>query len=191
MSAGSLDRLLVIDLDGFKQINDTLGHAAGDAVLVTLGDRLRACASPGVSACRLGGDEFAMAVNRRAAFDTEDLIRALQVPMAWGTIELSGIRASVGVVAVPRDQTLSFDEIMAEADTAMYEDKRLRGRRRGCDGAGDGAGDAGVPPRALPQQRDRGGDLVHDRGRDRDNEPDGTPDSAPDRHPVCHPEAGC
>jgi diguanylate cyclase (GGDEF)-like protein/PAS domain S-box-containing protein len=119
--------VLFVDLDDFKTVNDTLGHASGDELLVLVARRLRSCLRSADTAARLGGDEFgillegvpdvdhAVAVTQRIldAFAEPFSIRGLPVPL----------RASVGV-AIGVAQTISADELMRNADIAMYAAKR-------------------------------------------------------------------
>jgi diguanylate cyclase (GGDEF)-like protein len=118
--------LLLIDLDKFKQVNDTLGHAAGDRLLVAVADRLRTCARAGDTPARLGGDEFALLLE---AIDTLDdatavaarLLDALRAPVSFEDGELWP-QASIGV-AVWSGQA-DVDALLREADAAMYTAKR-------------------------------------------------------------------
>ncbi|WP_432523256.1 diguanylate cyclase domain-containing protein [Kineococcus sp. SYSU DK006] len=120
--------LLYVDLDGFKAVNDTAGHAAGDAVLVEVARRLRACVRPGDTVARLGGDEFAVlcpAAPREAVTATAArVLQALRPPVALAGGD-AVVGASVGVrwsaggpAAAPAEQ------VLREADEAMYEAKR-------------------------------------------------------------------
>ncbi|MFK8250746.1 putative bifunctional diguanylate cyclase/phosphodiesterase [Ancylobacter terrae] len=129
--------LLLIDLDDFKEINDTFGHGAGDAVLREIGARLRSIARPQDVGARLGGDEFALilpgvsepeAVARRA----EELNLRLAHPIedeAFGDTRRIGIRASVGTAVWPHDGA-SPDSLLRNADLALYAAKAEGGH--GC-----------------------------------------------------------
>ncbi|MEM9202514.1 MAG: EAL domain-containing protein [Actinomycetota bacterium] len=116
--------LVMLDLDGFKRINDTWGHEAGDAVLVQVGDRIRnACRDADVVA-RLGGDEFAIWCRRLATDDTKSFLERIRgvfdQPVQVGDLALS-IAGSIGCTTteVPRNSL----ELMREADMAMYDAK--------------------------------------------------------------------
>lgn len=118
--------LLTLDLDHFKVVNDTYGHPAGDAVLVQVAERLRACLQPGESLARLGGDEFAALVvgadpARRASALAERIIPTLCEPF-----EVAGrgvtIGASIGVATAPGDAR-DFDDLLKAADMALYRAK--------------------------------------------------------------------
>ena len=132
-SARSGQRTLVMfcDLDHFKSVNDSLGHDAGDAVLVTVADRLRAAVRPGDTVARLGGDEFVVLAEGVSTLDDQNALAArvqsvLDEPVALDGREVrSG--ASIGVaVAGPNDDARS---VLREADAAMYRAK-ARGRGR-------------------------------------------------------------
>ncbi|MER5511534.1 GGDEF domain-containing protein [Streptomyces sp. NPDC002766] len=117
----------VIDLDGFKAVNDTFGHAAGDAVLKATGHRLHlwAGASDG-TAGRLGGDEFALVMHAEDFHaGIQQLHELLTAPVDWQSQQLE-IGASIG--AVPTDG-LTLSDALAQADQAMYEAKGSGGRR--------------------------------------------------------------
>ncbi|WIM93927.1 GGDEF domain-containing protein [Actinoplanes oblitus] len=115
--------VLLVDLNGFKQINDTYGHATGDAVLRHVAEQLLACTDAGDLAARLGGDEFAVLVRagaEEAERIAERLRAALAVPAEIGGRRLT-VGASVGVAAGPADQP---DHLLHAADLRMYADKQ-------------------------------------------------------------------
>ena len=125
--------VLFVDLDGFKHVNDTYGHAAGDAVLVQVADRLRAALRTSDLICRNGGDEFVAVLadldpldaSRVAARAAADVTTALQRPFAAGTATVT-LGGSVGLAVFP-EQATSADRLLALADVNMYEAKaRLR-----------------------------------------------------------------
>jgi diguanylate cyclase (GGDEF)-like protein/PAS domain S-box-containing protein len=123
--------VLVIDLDDFKIVNDTRGHHAGDALLVAVAARLRACARPADTVSRLGGDEFGVllpGVSGPNAVLVADRIRAAFIdPVSVDGYQLT-IRASVGLAVA--DAGESADAMLRSADAAMYAAKR-RNRARG------------------------------------------------------------
>jgi diguanylate cyclase (GGDEF)-like protein len=126
--------LLVIDLDDFKKINDTHGHAAGDEVLTRVAARLDGLAPPGVFLARLGGDEFAAIVpgpHADAAAQTlsECVVAAMAEPLlVEGRSRLVG--TSVGFAAFPGHARTPID-LMVSADIALYAAKE-RGKNRPC-----------------------------------------------------------
>jgi len=129
-SAGDGASLLFVDLDGFKAVNDGLGHAAGDELLVTVARRLADAAGPGARSHRLGGDEFAVLVPGQdvaaAAAVCDRLVATLREPfaLAAGT---ATIGASVGAATgAPGDDA---DALLSCADRAMYRAKRAGGGR--------------------------------------------------------------
>ncbi|MDC6178209.1 putative bifunctional diguanylate cyclase/phosphodiesterase [Ralstonia solanacearum] len=119
--------LLYIDLDGFKLVNDTKGHRAGDALLERVAQRLRAvCDCPGVAIARLGGDEFAVLVPHddadRAAALAAELIEALGVPSPLGADPSVRIGASIGIALAPAHGR-DTENLLARADIALYAAK--------------------------------------------------------------------
>ncbi|GLY29270.1 GGDEF domain-containing protein [Kineosporia sp. NBRC 101731] len=122
--------LLYLDLDGFKAVNDTLGHETGDAVLQTVADRIRQVVRSGDVIARLGGDEFAImlpgATDEHAGDIAARIVAAVSVPM---TIQGAPVRvgASIGVILAPPGS--DPDTEIKRADTAMYGAKTAgRGR---------------------------------------------------------------
>jgi diguanylate cyclase (GGDEF)-like protein/PAS domain S-box-containing protein len=121
--------VLFVDLDDFKAINDSLGHAAGDRVLQEVGERLRTTVRPGDTVARLGGDEFAFLLEdvpdpRDADEVAERVAAALATPLAIGGVEVA-LRASVGI-ALAEDGDAAAD-LLRDADTAMYTAKARGG----------------------------------------------------------------
>lgn len=125
METGGAPALLLLDLDSFKGINDTLGHSAGDTVLKIVADRLRACVRKADTVARLGGDEFAVVLQdtsvARAQRVGRRIITAIAQPVTVDDKELS-LGASVGI-AIPKPDDSALDLILY-ADTAMYSAKR-------------------------------------------------------------------
>jgi diguanylate cyclase (GGDEF)-like protein len=121
--------LLFVDLDDFKIVNDTLGHAAGDALLQQVGQRLRDCVAAADTVARLGGDEFAVLVESElpAATVADRVCDALARPFQLET-RTRLVRASIGLV-VPdgRDAVISAELLLRRADAAMYAAKRRGG----------------------------------------------------------------
>ncbi len=120
----------ILDLDGFKPINDLFGHSAGDEILKQIAHRLKTCLPVGALAARLGGDEFALVLplvfSERDAIATAEAIRdVISAPYDLGdhTVRLSG---SFGLAVHPFGGD-TFAEIMGSADTALYRSKN-RGR---------------------------------------------------------------
>ncbi|WP_404380815.1 PAS domain S-box protein [Caenispirillum salinarum] len=118
--------LMFIDLDGFKAVNDTLGHEAGDQLLKGAGQRLRTCVRESDTVARLGGDEFTVIMEgvegcKGAAVVAQRVIDTLEVPF-----DLDGragrVSASIGIALLPEDAADS-EELLRNADTAMYAAK--------------------------------------------------------------------
>jgi diguanylate cyclase (GGDEF)-like protein len=120
--------LLIIDLDGFKVINDTVGHGAGDAVLVEVAARLRTLIRETDLASRVGGDEFCVILAQprdTAAVDSAcaRIIKKLSEPIVLAD-RVVVIGASIGVARAPRERTATPDELHKCADMALYDAKR-------------------------------------------------------------------
>ena len=124
--------VLYIDLDHFKKINDSVGHAAGDQVLNIAAQRLRASIKDGDTVARLGGDEFAVILRDVVSADAAQAVAQRIVLSLQQPVNLAGhdhtVCASIGIARFPQDgQTI--DELLRNADTAMYRAKDLgRGR---------------------------------------------------------------
>jgi diguanylate cyclase (GGDEF)-like protein len=126
-AAGGQTALLLLDLDGFKEINDTLGHQAGDGLLVTLAERLKMVCRATDTVVRLGGDEFAVLLPdppslASAEGTAQRLRRALREPAIVAGINVE-IDASVGIALAP-DHGTDVPALLRCADVAMYEAKR-------------------------------------------------------------------
>lgn len=125
--SGRLLVLFLIDLDGFKEINDTMGHPSGDSVLREVSNRLRSIVRGGDVVARLGGDEFTMILNSvKNDLDIPLLagriIRAISQPLSINGKDVR-LGASIGAAIFPR-HTEEIDELLSYADTAMYAAKR-------------------------------------------------------------------
>jgi diguanylate cyclase (GGDEF)-like protein len=120
--------LMLLDMDGFKEINDTLGHAAGDTVLQLAAHRMRATLPPDVVIARLGGDEFAIVSTTEdevALLGTaRDILDALAEPLLVDGIEIA-LSASIGI-ALHADSDPGSSELLRRADVAMYQAKLSR-----------------------------------------------------------------
>ena len=129
--SGRNGALLLFDIDHFKEVNDTLGHAAGDGLLTCLAQRLRDCVpEPGI-VCRLGGDEFAVVLPSadadEAAAVAECILAAIREPVK-GDADILRPRATIGVALIPQHGATP-SEILKSADIALYHGK-AEGRDR-------------------------------------------------------------
>ncbi len=123
--------VLCIDLDGFKQVNDTHGHAAGDALLCEASRRLTATARAGDIVARLGGDEFAILLGRAATISVAEqvarrILRAFAEPFSFAGAPIT-LRGSIGIAASQRPD--DADALLRCGDEALYNAKRAG---RGC-----------------------------------------------------------
>jgi len=118
--------LLVVDLDHFKRINDTLGHEAGDDVLRETAERLRHCVRETDTVTRLGGDEFTIVLPQiKTARDSESVAQHIIESMAPPFVVAGKeefLNASIGIALYPADGTTA-EELLRNADTAMYRAK--------------------------------------------------------------------
>ncbi|WP_349879789.1 EAL domain-containing protein [Micromonospora sp. HUAS YX12] len=124
--ADGVTALVLIDLNHFKEVNDTLGHGAGDQVLIQVAERLRGAARPDDLVARLGGDEFAVLLRGLpapavAAHRAEALLAALHDPLDLDGMRIS-VEASGGIAVAPA--TGGMAELLRRADVAMYQAKR-------------------------------------------------------------------
>jgi diguanylate cyclase (GGDEF)-like protein/PAS domain S-box-containing protein len=122
--------LLLVDLDRFKLVNDTLGHAAGDQLLQTVAQRLRRCVRAEDTVARLGGDEFAVVLDELTHPEDAALLAAKMIRSIVEPIVLAGrdvvTSASIGISIYP-DDALGGENLVKAADAAMY---RAKGRGR-------------------------------------------------------------
>jgi diguanylate cyclase (GGDEF)-like protein len=148
--------VLFLDLDDFKPINDRFGHDAGDRLLRSVAERLRACVRPEDTVARLGGDEFTVLLEdivdvRYAIGVAERIEEALQEPFPIDGHEAT-VTASIGI-AVSTGRVASPEDLMRNSDQAMYQAKR-KGRARHIlftVGGTPGDGSAAVSPRVEEQ----------------------------------------
>ena len=132
---GKLLAVVYLDLDGFKRINDSHGHAAGDMLLMTLATRMNQALREGDTLSRIGGDEFVAVL-----IDLEDASTCLPMlerlrdaaaqPIPFGDISLQ-VSASLGVAFYPQTGELDADQLLRQADQAMYQAK-VAGKNRYC-----------------------------------------------------------
>ena len=129
--------VLQVDLDGFKSVNDTLGHAAGDHVLKTVAERIAGAVEKEARVFRLGGDEFVVLVPKKrkpaniVALANRVIIAASR-PITFRD-EQAHVGASVGI-AIPHDEDAHLSAVMERADGALYDAKRAgKGRVNFCD----------------------------------------------------------
>lgn len=125
--AGAHFALLFLDLDHFKAVNDSLGHATGDQLLISMAQRLRLCLHAGDTLARLGGDEFVIlledTVNDHNAATTADwILTMLRQPFILQEHQLF-VSASIGIVTTVIDYERA-DDVLRDADIAMYEAKK-------------------------------------------------------------------
>jgi diguanylate cyclase len=125
--------LLLVDLDHFKSINDTLGHPTGDRLLQAAAQRLQAVLRQTDTIARLGGDEFAILLPDTQATDDAErvakaVLTALATPVIVDGLRLS-VEGSVGIAHYPADSQ-NTDELLAHADIALYQAKTARGSSR-------------------------------------------------------------
>ncbi|MEP6624080.1 MAG: EAL domain-containing protein, partial [Acidimicrobiia bacterium] len=124
---GGYIAVMIVDLDGFKTVNDSLGHVVGDALLVAVAQRFQEQRRDFDTISRLGGDEFAILVDDlRNPADAEQvaqrLLESLRAPLELGERTVA-IGASIGVAIADRSERLA-DELLGHADAAMYRAKR-------------------------------------------------------------------
>jgi diguanylate cyclase (GGDEF)-like protein len=159
--AGTVTAVLFIDLDDFKVVNDSMGHAAGDALLVAVTERISGLVREGDLVARLGGDEFAILTAdeprlRHSCAMAERLVRELRAPYLIGEQRVT-VTASIGIASA-RDAAESAPDVLRNADVAMYMAK-ANGK------AGFAIFDPGMHA-AIRERHELGAELQHavDRG---------------------------
>jgi diguanylate cyclase (GGDEF)-like protein len=131
-ASGTSVALLIVDLDHFKELNDTLGHAAGDELLCQVGERLRAVLRSADTAARLGGDEFGVLLRdacdtARAEVVADKVLKAIAAPFPIKGLSLR-VTASIGIALYP-EHAHDGEQLMQHADVAMYEAKTAQSGR--------------------------------------------------------------
>ncbi|QDY79155.1 putative bifunctional diguanylate cyclase/phosphodiesterase [Streptomyces qinzhouensis] len=128
-SSGSRAALVLIDLDRFRSVNDTLGHLAGDRLLLQIAQRLRPALPRGAEAARLGGDEFAVLLPTTDSITSAQRVARQLAAELSSPLDLDGLtlvlEASAGVAVFP-DHALDAEGLLRRADVAMYQAKRDR-----------------------------------------------------------------
>lgn len=154
--ASGREALLFLDLDGFKAVNDELGHAAGDEVLVVVAQRIRGQVSARDLAARFGGDEFAVLIDDIVEPGTALSIAERVLAALWEPLTVEGrsfrVTGSIGV-AVPAPAGTSLSVLLRQADEAMYEAK---GEGKACVRLyqSGGSQDVDLHDSGIPVQRD-------------------------------------
>jgi len=131
---GQHGAVVVIDLDGFKYVNDSQGHAVGDLVLTRVADVLRRTLRPGDVLGRLGGDEFAVLLSDTTSEEAERVVQRMLHALRSATLVVEGDRsirstASIGLAVFGPETRLSGADLLVDADVAMYDAKEA-GRDR-------------------------------------------------------------
>lgn len=126
---GARSALVLIDLDRFRSVNDTLGHLAGDRLLLQIADRLKLALPRGAEAARLGGDEFAVLLPTADSITSAQRVARHLVSQLSSPLDLDGLtlvlEASAGLAVFP-EHALDAEGLLRRADVAMYQAKRDR-----------------------------------------------------------------
>lgn len=127
---------VMIDLDSYKQLNDTYGHAVGDQLLVLAGKIIQADLRRGDVAARYGGDEFVLLLPHAGSAEAERVVERIRTNFKSASAQLLkrplGVSMSIGLASVNTCQPASADELMASADKALYEAKEAGRDRIRC-----------------------------------------------------------
>ncbi|MCQ8181070.1 EAL domain-containing protein [Methylomonas sp. SURF-1] len=132
---GELLAIVYLDLDGFKAINDSYGHEAGDRLLIAVSARMRQALREGDTLARIGGDEFVAIMPELADAESSmpmlnRLLKAASEPVACGEL-IFNVSASLGVTFYPQAEEVDADQLLRQADQAMYQAK-LAGKNCVC-----------------------------------------------------------
>ncbi len=118
--------LLYVDLDHFKKVNDSVGHIAGDQLLIIVAQRLRACVKDGDTVARLGGDEFSVILRNLPSAEAVAEIARRMIEAVQRPVNIAGrdhqVNASIGITLFPDDGT-TIEDLLRNADLAMYQAK--------------------------------------------------------------------
>ena len=155
---GEVIGLVLVDLDGFKELNDTRGHAAGDAALVAVAALLADLAPPGGCAARLGGDEFAVLTGPLPATSARRRLGELLAQVEHDLTTGAGVCGSAGGALIPAAGLTTFGQLLEPADLALY---RVKGRRRTGQCANPTAHRPAHDRRPAVRQRDLPALLAH------------------------------
>ncbi|MGD1012678.1 MAG: EAL domain-containing protein [Acidimicrobiales bacterium] len=122
--------VMLCDLDSFKDVNDTLGHASGDEVLIATSDRLSSCVRPADTVARIGGDEFAILIDDASGVDEVAAVAArvcstLRTPILIGGRDFA-VKGSIGIALANRDD-IDGEKLLQDADVALYASKDAGG----------------------------------------------------------------
>jgi diguanylate cyclase (GGDEF)-like protein len=124
--------LMLLDLDRFKEVNDTMGHDMGDELLKAVAERLKGCVREVDTVARMGGDEFTIILEGVASENCIVVVAKRIAESISGGFELKGrsvtVGVSIGITMYPHDDS-NIDELLKHADSAMYHAKQQGGNR--------------------------------------------------------------